>query len=75
MQALCWAKKSAMRDTRSIRKGPCLAQVIRYSVREVLREAEFTLLCTRWMPPTPTSSDPLSANPPHDISGCGGGSP
>ncbi len=47
MQALCWAKNSAMRDTRSRRKAPCSSQVIRYSVRKVLRVAEFTFRFTR----------------------------
>ena len=69
MQALCWAKKSAMRSTLSRRKLPCRAQVIRYSVREVLRAAECTLRFTRWTPLMPTSSGPLSAAPLSKTSG------
>ena len=61
MQALCWAKNSAIREIRSRRKAPCSAQVIRYSVRDVRRLAEFTFRFTRWMPPMPTSSGPSSA--------------
>ena len=58
MHVECWAKNSAMRDTRSMRYAPCWVQVIRYSVREVLRAADCTLRFTRGCPQCPHLLDP-----------------
>ena len=63
MHPECWAKKLAMRETRSMRYAPCSRHVHRYSVRKILWAADCTFRFTRSIPSMPTSSGPASAPP------------